>query len=273
MDNFKGFSKYGLTIGQIYKSNRCGNFEIVEFKDCYNILIKFISTGTAVYSTAANIKRGSVRDRNFPTIFGVGCLGYGRYKSRNSKEGPKTKQYGAWENMLARCYYPKTSRYSAYGGKGVKVCENWLNFQNFAKWFDENYIEGYHLDKDLLGDGMIYSPNTCIYVPQHINGLLVNNTCNKGKKHNYPEGVRVQKKNKSKKFIAGVSVGGVVEDHTSYDTVAHAMNAYRENKTKVVRAAMEKAYTSGEIPKILYEKYKDYTFDYSKEEKQQYGIQ
>lgn len=79
--------------------------------------------------------------------------------------------------MLRRCYDKQfQERQPTY--KGCIVCEEWYNFQNFAKWFDENYyeIEGEKiaLDKDLLKlNNKIYSPSTCCFLPQRINVSLV----------------------------------------------------------------------------------------------------
>ena len=48
---------------------------------------------------------------------------------------------------------------------GCTVCIEWNNFQNFAGWFNENYIEGYDLDKDIKVNGnKVYSPVTCLIV-------------------------------------------------------------------------------------------------------------
>jgi hypothetical protein len=60
----------------------------------------------------------------------------------------------------------------------VFVCEEWHNFQVFAKWFYENYYkilgEIMNLDKDIIKKGnKIYGPEYCAFVPQTINKLLV----------------------------------------------------------------------------------------------------
>lgn len=79
--------------------------------------------------------------------------------------------------MITRCYSNKqTSKRRTY--KNCEVCKEWHNFQNFAKWYEENYYtisnQVMHLDKDILIKGnKIYSPNTCIFVPEKINILFV----------------------------------------------------------------------------------------------------
>lgn len=43
----------------------------------------------------------------------------------------KTKEYEAWQHMIQRCGNPKHHAYKRYGGRGIKVCERWLKFENF----------------------------------------------------------------------------------------------------------------------------------------------
>lgn len=105
-------------------------------------------------------------------LFGVASTESSKYKIRSN--GKKTLEYQIYENMVARCYYPKTARYESYGGCGVRICEEWLEFHNFAEWCEDNYIEGFFLDKDILSeDGMLYSPEDCCFLPRELNNLFV----------------------------------------------------------------------------------------------------
>ena len=82
------------------------------------------------------------------------------------------KDYKIWRDMLERCYCPKRQeRQPSY--KGCTVSEEWKYFSNFCKWFAENYIEGWHLDKDVLKIGnRVYSPQTCCFLPHKLNSIL-----------------------------------------------------------------------------------------------------
>lgn len=116
-------------------------------------------------------------------IYNVGYIGEGKYKSAS-------KHYASWFHMLERCYCKKYhKKQPTY--VNIEICEEWKNFQNYGVWFDKNYIQGWHLDKDLLvPNNKIYSPNTCCFLPQEINNLLTNRKNFRGK---YPLGVTKQK--------------------------------------------------------------------------------
>lgn len=73
---------------------------------------------------------------------------------------------GCYRAMMARCYNPKWNNYYNYGGRGVKVCDEWINdYQSFLNWARKNgWAKGLQLDKDSKGDGLLYSPETCCFL-------------------------------------------------------------------------------------------------------------
>lgn len=250
--------RYGFKLGQRIKSNSVGYFKVVSILKGSVLELISETTGTVVTVAASSARAGTIGDKNYPKFFGKGYQGYGNYNTRTKVgkgEFIKNKYYQTWENMLARCYYQKTSRYSAYGGKGVEVCDEWLNLQNFAKWYEDNYREGYHLDKDIMGDGSIYSPQVCRFVPQAINNLLVSK-CNTDR--DLPEGVwRVYDSNK---YTSAVSSGGyITEQHTIFDTIEEALCFYREEKTRVVRSYAEEYKPVLDVD--VYMKLRDYVYE------------
>lgn len=102
-----------------------------------------------------------------PTHWGVGYIGEGEYKTWC--DGKHTPAYSTWKGILKRCYDNKLPAYS-----NVTVHTAWHNFQNFAKWYEINFKEGYQIDKDLLSPtNKQYGASTCVYLPRHINNLLV----------------------------------------------------------------------------------------------------
>ena len=68
--------------------------------------------------------------------------------------------YNSYRSMLDRCYRKNANNYSDYGGRGIKVCEEWLNIENFEKWVKEsNYKKGLTIDRiDVNGN---YEPSNC----------------------------------------------------------------------------------------------------------------
>ena len=80
--------------------------------------------------------------------------------------------YDTWVGMIRRCYSEKSLiKRPTY--KDVTICEEWYNFQNFAKWFENNYVEGLHLDKDLLSkEKKIYSPKSCCFITLQNNSKI-----------------------------------------------------------------------------------------------------
>lgn len=145
---------------------RDGVAEIVSYKSYDSVLVRF-ENGYEALVQAGQVRKGSVKNRMLPTVFGVGYMGKGGYKSCNGKGGEHSKIYQDWINMLGRCYNPEVKEaYPSY--QGCTVFDSWFNFQNFSEWYTENYPRDggvYHLDKDILSSGVkIYSPSTCIFV-------------------------------------------------------------------------------------------------------------
>lgn len=81
------------------------------------------------------------------------------------------KVYRVWSGIISRCYSTKNQNYDRYGGRGVYVCSDWLEFQGFAAWYNEQYKgDDWHIDKDILVEGnLVYSSETCTFVPPSIN--------------------------------------------------------------------------------------------------------
>lgn len=76
------------------------------------------------------------------------------------------KLYLVWAGMKRRCLYKKDHAYKRYGGRGVMICREWVNdFKVFYDWAISNgWRDGLELDKDIKGDGKLYSPDTCCFV-------------------------------------------------------------------------------------------------------------
>ena len=73
----------------------------------------------------------------------------------------ESRLYRIYKKMYRRCYKPQTKYYCNYGGRGIKICQEWLDdFMNFYKWAMEN---GYsdELSIDRIDNNGNYEPNNC----------------------------------------------------------------------------------------------------------------
>lgn len=140
---------------------------------------------------------------------------------RATENGKFTKSYNTWINMLQRCYNPKYQE-KDLSCIGWTVCNEWHNFQNFAKWFEDNYyeVEGEKvvLDKDLFGsNSKVLNADTCCFIPKVIDKTLIEG---KGYTFNKPIG----------KYQAYITHKGKMINLGYFDTEEEARYTYKLNK-------------------------------------------
>lgn len=166
-----------------------------------------------------------------PTVFGVGYTGSGDFDS-------KSPEYRIWKNMLSRCYYDNHQQ--AYN-QDAKVCDDWLNYQNFANWCKNTRPSSTHeLDKDLSGT-TIYSPETCNWLPSRINSLI---NIKRKKASGLPAGVLKEKN----KFRARCSdTVGVQRSLGYFDSPEEAFVAYWTFKKSILIELANKYFEQGLI--------------------------
>ena len=236
----RGINIFGSEM-VIIKYNNAHDIDVYFPK--YNYIVK-----NREYST---FKKGNIKCPYDRTVFGVGYVGEGNYKvSENCK---LTRVYNTWMHMLERCYNEKLhKKRPTY--KHCKVSEEWHNFQNFAEWYEDNYYEvedeRMHLDKDILVKGnRIYSPKTCIFVPERINTLFTKRQNKRG------ESV-IGTSSKNGKYVVqchliNPKTGKSKQEHLGYyDTQEKAFEIYKYYKEKNIKEVAD--YYKEQIPQVLY---------------------
>ena len=170
-------------IGNIYKQN-CGDYLKVlnkTDKKSSNISLyecEFQKYPYKILAQKSHIIRGEIINYNIPDKYGF----YLGEKHVNNKE-----IYKLWLRIKFRCYSEKCISYPRYGNKGIIVCEEWKCYTNFENWYLNNEYFGFklQLDKDILFnvnhlEQKIYSPNTCLLIPEELNYFLAGDNFSSG---------------------------------------------------------------------------------------------
>lgn len=209
--------------GEKHLTNEGYAVEIVEYFGVHNCTVQF-EDGTIIKNKRySDTVRGKIKNPHHKSVCNTGFIGLGNYR-RNTH----FKIYKTWNNMLARCYCKKCQKiHPTY--KGCLVLEEWHNFQNFAKWHEENYKEDFALDKDILVKGnKIYSPETCCFVPQEINNLLIKRDMSRGK---YLIGTSKFKN----KFQVFLNIKAKTIYLGAFDTTEEGFQAYKTVKESYIK--------------------------------------
>lgn len=190
-------------------------------------------------------------DRNKRLVCGVGI---------NDFYGKKTdRSYNVWQHLIKRCYSKNIKR--PY--KGCIVCDEWKLYSNFKKFYDDNCKnDSFHLDKDILVQGnKIYSPNTCLFVPEEINDSIKSEWSDN---KSLPLGATMTRYGK---YRARCIINkGKKQTHLGvFDTEKEAFSIYKEYKLSRIKEMAERYFKLGDIDKRTYDailKYKILPFKY-----------
>lgn len=85
--------------------------------------------------------------------------------SDSQMASPYKRLYDVWKHMLGRCYNSNDSSYSNYGGRGIKVCDDWHTYREFREWalangFDKSKT-GQEQSIDRINVNGNYEPSNC----------------------------------------------------------------------------------------------------------------
>ena len=73
----------------------------------------------------------------------------------------KNKFYSTWAHMMSYCFNPKFHQYGDYGGRGITVCEEWLDIRNFIKWADVTFPNTSDVNLNRINTNGNYNPENC----------------------------------------------------------------------------------------------------------------
>jgi hypothetical protein len=136
-----------------------------------------------------------------------------------------SREYYIWANMKRRCYRPKCKCYKHYGGRGVKVCDDWLSsFQSFYRDMGPRPSPKHTLDR-INGDGN-YEPGNCRWTTQSVQ--IMNRKKRLGTSSKY-RGVCMKKG--TGKFIAAIKHNG---KQITLGTFSNEIDAAKEYNSKAL---------------------------------------
>lgn len=225
------------------------NAKIIKYKNYKDIDVQFEDGYIAYNKSYINFKNGEIKNPYAITVMGIGCIGE---TITVDKDNVPLRSYRIWKLVMRRCYDEDIQeKQPTY--KGCSMCKEWLCYANFKKWYDNHYyeIEGENiqLDKDILSKGnKIYSPDTCIFVPQKINLLFVKNNINRG---DLPIGVCRYKKQENRYGARVHRFEGEYKSLGVFNTPEEAFYVYKEAKEKEIKRVAD--LYKDKIPQKLYE--------------------
>ena len=219
-------------LGEKHLANKGYWAKIIEYTNKRNCTIQF-EDGTVIKQVQySSIKKGQIKNPNYPSIYGVGYDGIGKYITVH--QGKNTKAYVVWKGMIERCYSVEYQKKRPEYNNCIVISE-WHNFQNYAKWYEENYKENFEVDKDILVKGnKIYSPETCCFVPHEINTLFTKSNKTRG---NFPIGVRITKQNRYQARISKCTYNKCIG---TFGTIEEAFQAYKIAKEDYIKEVADK---------------------------------
>ena len=243
-------------LGETRINNQGEVMFIVEYVNSQDVTVQFKRTGEVVKCAYGTFVKGKVKSHFSASVFGVGITGLEPTRDENGK---MIDSYKCWKRMLQRCYSAKyQEKQPTY--IGCCVSDDWIYYPNFKNWYNENYYEidnkTSQLDKDVLIKGnKVYSPDTCVFVPNFINLLFTKRQKSRGE---LPIGVCYHKA--SKKYVAQLRVfkdgKATLKYLGCFNTPNEAFEVYKQAKEDYIKEVADEY--KDRIPVKLYEAMYEY---------------
>lgn len=99
-------------------------------------------------------------------IKSCGCANKGKPSNHRTHCMSETTIYYKYKSMKQRCYNQNSASYKYYGGKGIKICDEWLGENGFVNFYNWSVNNGYNDDLSLerIDINLDYSPNNCKWI-------------------------------------------------------------------------------------------------------------
>lgn len=131
-----------------------------------------------------------------------------------------------YNNIVARVKNNEAYKHTTIG--------DWVSFEPFKEWMEQNYVEGWEIDKDILsGNNKCYSSSTCLMVPREINALFRSSSSIHGYKGVYFD-------DRDNKFYGQMRIDGKTVQRGSSDTAAGAHQYYLELRRERLQVLLQR---------------------------------
>ena len=138
--------------------------------------------GNTTKVTSSNLLRGH------STSCGCFAKESARKRSQTHCLSGKERLYGIWTGIRKRCFTKTCVDFKNYGGRGITLCDEWLNYMNFRTWaFNNGYSDELTIERKDVNKN--YCPENCLWIEKReqsrnrrnvrrINGKLLTDICN-----------------------------------------------------------------------------------------------
>jgi hypothetical protein len=169
-------------------------------------------------------------------------FGVNDFNESISVKGKHIPEYKLWKAMLRRCYSEalissRPTYSNCFADSELLSFDVFYNFVREQKGFGciDSGGKSFHMDKDILGDGLRYGLDTISFVPQEINSFKTNIKSTSGE---YPAGVLFHKA--SGKLISQITINGKKKYLGLFESAVDAFSVYKFEKEKQAKYLAEK---------------------------------